>query len=872
MSSDEARRWREIDSLFQGALDVKPETRSAYLDRACGGDRELRAAVERLLRADDASGDFLEAPVEVACELDWEEIFPPPGTPPGLSELDRRGEVIGAYRLLRVLGRGGMATVYLAERADGQWEQEVAVKIVRRGLNTHDVVRRFRAERQILSSLNHPYIAKLLDGGTTDDGLPFLVMEYVSGIPITQYCDTHALSIEQRLALFCDVGRAVQDAHRNLIVHRDLKPSNVLVAQDGQVKLLDFGIAKLLEPDSASDAPAQTTLRWMTPAYAAPEQILGRAVTTATDVHGLGVLLYELLSGRRPFGGRDIAGYDLARAVSEEVPLAPSGAVAGSSQIASARSTDPARLKRRLAGDLDAIVAKALRKEPEERYASVQALTDDIERHRAGFPVRARAGLRTYRARKFLRRHWISAAVAATFAAVLLGSSLVLWRALARADEAAARATQEAENARLITDFLADVFRGRDPEAAPSDTVTARELLAWGSERVDTESAERPALQASLLQVLGSAYANLGLLDQSVEHHRRAVELLRQVHGDRSEEVASGLLELSVALRANREAEAALSPAREALDIRLERFGPDDGRTAEAMAAVGNMKFNFGEPDSAEVWIRRALDVQRAEGGVNDSTYVRTLLALAPVRRAQGALDDAERLYEEAIPKFRAFGGAKRDLAIHLNNLAYLLRTKGEYARAEPLYREALDITTGLFGRGHPNSLLLANNLASVLHSQGDTAATLEILANSASAARAQWPQDHWRVGSAFSVLGTAQLRLGRVEDAFASLREARRIYVDVLGTDHDWTFFVEAKLAAGHVAAGRDSIGQPYLDQMYRYLRDRDRTPDTPAGRDLLGHIQPFVLVLKDLDLRGEAERFESLLPQQQDQSEGSG
>jgi eukaryotic-like serine/threonine-protein kinase len=857
-------RWHEVDRVFALVLERPPGERQRFLADTCGDDRDLLEMVTGLVADTDRASRDLPGPGRDLLRSAFggpagdESDSPPPAL----------GDLIGHYRLVRELGRGGMATVYEAERADGAYVQRVAIKLLRRRGETNDVAQRLQAETRILSTLAHPHIARLVDAGTAADGRPFLVMELVEGEPITAWADRVRLGVTERLALFLQIADAVSFAHARLVVHRDLKPSNVLVEHDGCVKLLDFGIAKLLEPGGSPATDSATTSRWLTPAYAAPEQILGRAVTTATDVHGLGVLLYELLSGRRPFGGDGLSRYDLERAVCDHIPPRPSAAVAGSVEIATARNTDAERLRRRLVGDLDAILSKALRKNPEDRYPSAQAMAVDVERHRSGFPVEARAGLRAYRVRKFVRRHWLVVGAAIAIALVLVSASLALWRlqaATARArdlaDRAATRATEEADNARLVTDFLAEVFRGRNPELAPPDTVTARELLAWGRERVDTEFAQRPALQAALFQVLGSAYFNLGLIDKSVELHTRAVEVTRRVSGDRSEEVAARLLVLSAALSANRDFAAALPRAREALDIRLDQLEATDPRIAEALAAVATAHLGLGHPDSAEPLLRRAIDVWRTHGGVNDSAYVSGLLALAPVLRAQGALDDAQRLYEEAIPKYRALGGSRDALAPHLNNLAYLLRTKGEYARAESLYREAWTIQTELYGRGHPSSLTVANNLAAVLAAQGDTTGALGILREVVAAAQAQWPDDHWRVGNAHAALGRALLGAGHYDEAFAELREARRVYVKTLGPEHDWTFFVEATLAAEQVARGQVSRGRPYLDQFYRFLSKRERRAGTPAEHDLIGQLKAFVQALDALGLDDDAQRFGALM-----------
>ena len=446
MTPDALERWQQADAVFSEALDLPPEKRAAFLDEACAGDADLRREVERLFEADAQAGLFLETP------SDWFDAPRLPG--PGVAaEGDRArravlGQQVGPYRLLDEIGHGGMGTVYLAERADGQFEQQVALKLVRSGVATDEALRRFRLERQILAGLHHPHVARLLDGGVTEDGTPYFVMEYVAGIPIDRYCDEHRLSIAERLRLFCTVCAAVQYAHQNLVVHRDLKPSNILVTDDGQVKLLDFGIARLLDPEARTLSPAltQTGLRLMTPEYASPEQVRGEPVGTASDGYQLGVLLYELLTGHRPYRLPGRLLHHIERIVCEEMPTRPSTAVVQieevevsgdggtqsitPEQVSRARSTSIERLRRRLAGDLDNIVLMALRKEPARRYASVGNLEADIQRHLTGLPVRARPDTLVYRATKFVRRNWIG--VAATLLVMLslvAGLTVALWQA-----------------------------------------------------------------------------------------------------------------------------------------------------------------------------------------------------------------------------------------------------------------------------------------------------------------------------------------------------------------------------------------------------------------------------------------------------------
>ncbi len=557
-------RWRRVETVFQAALDVAPEHRERFLAEACAGDEVLFREVERLIGDYESADEFLEEPAidlpQIAAhELPTRPLEDTPASAHGLES----GARVGAYRILRELGRGGMGAVYLAERADSDFRKLVAVKVVKHGMDTDFVLRRFRHERRALAALDHPNIARLLDGGATDDGLPYIIMEHVEGQDIDRYCDERKLSINARLRLFLAVCAGVSHAHQSLIIHRDIKPSNILVTDDGTPKLLDFGIAKILDPTLA-DAPFEhtaTVLRMLTPDYASPEQVRGERVTTASDVYSLGVLLYLLLTGRSPYHFRTRRFEEIARVVCEQNPLRPSAAIgstptaAGSdfeieraagrtpdnrsiesapegrprgveargatgdmpslAELALARSAAPDRLRRSLADDLDNIVLKALRKEPSRRYASVEQFAEDIERHLEGLPVRARADTFTYRSRKFVSRNKASIAAAVCVALSLVGGLTTTtwqWRVAqaerSRAESEAGRAKSRFEDLRRLTHSM--MFEMHDAVSKLEGSTTARQLLARRTlEYLDglaREAGDDPTLQTELI----IAYVNLG--------------------------------------------------------------------------------------------------------------------------------------------------------------------------------------------------------------------------------------------------------------------------------------------------------------------------------------------------------------------------
>jgi serine/threonine-protein kinase len=712
------------------------------------------------------------------------------------------------------------------------------------------VVARFVGERQILASLSHPNIARLLDGGATDDGRPYLVMEHVEGRPIDRYCEERGLSIPERLRLFCVAGRAVQHAHRHLVIHRDLKPSNILVTEDGEVKLLDFGIAKLLDDAAGPAAPVMTRtgVRVMTPRFASPEQVRGEPVTTASDVYQLGLLLYELLTGRPPYRLAGLTPTSLERVVCEETPPPPSDAVAS---VEPAGRADAAALGRKLRGDLDTIVMTALRKEPDRRYASVEALVADVERHLKGQPVSARKDTLGYRTRKFVGRNRWAVAAAAGFVLLLAAYG-------ATATVQARRVAAERDRAEAVKDFLVGVFTVADPEEGLGDTITARTLLARGADRLETELADRPALRAEMLEVIGEVHANLGLYNPAIPLLERAVELGRDAYGPDDPRLADAYIALGIAEQMRRDFEAAIPHYREALAIRRDRLAADDPRVGAAYALLGFALRDAGQPDSAEALFHQALRIYERDPGPDSHEYLDALHGLAYALRAQDRLDEAEPLYREVLDRQRRAGVPDQEVATTLNNLAYLLRVKEDYGAAAPLYREALRIRTDVYGRAHPATQITANNLAAALQLGQKPDDAFAVLAASIAALEERWPEGHWRIGSARRTLGVALARSGRHGDAEANVREALVIFEAQLGPENPWTAVTRAILGAYIAAQGRRAEAGPHLDRSLADLRSvlETRPLDQPERRQL-----SFLIgLLEEHGLEAQAARFREL------------
>lgn len=824
-------RWKEIDDLFEQALDLQQEERRAFLEALSERDEELSSGVNALLGAVESSSRFLETPVGEACAPPWGEVFASSSDGGRTEPEDRSGERVGPYRLVRRLGRGGMATVYLAQRADGLWKQQVALKLIRHGLDSQDVVRRFLTERQILSSLRHPNIASLLDGGTLEDGLPYLVMEYVDGTPITEYCDERRLSVDRRLRLFCEVGRAVQHAHRSLIVHRDLKPSNILVTDQGRVKLLDFGIAKLLDPelDPGSVALTRPGHRPLTPQYASPEQLAGGPITTASDIYQLGVLLHRLLCGRRPQAARWARSPSLAPRAATGKPTRPSRAVtaapaaeagkATAATLASRRRTTPERLARRLRGDLDMIVGKSLRGDPSERYDSAAALVEDVERHLEAVPIRARAPARGYRLRKFLQRNrWVAPVTLAALLATGMYAFTVQrqTRALER-ERNVARA--EAERADEIRAFMAELFRSANP-FTPADPERGREItvaqsLEIGAARVRSEMESRPALQADLLGAIADVYSSLGLAEQAIRLRRESLALVREIHGPDSPEAASHVRALGnvVADTGTRdEAEALLQ---EALVLTRNLFGEGDTIYAGVLKDLGYLASNQGRHAEAMQHLEEALSILETADPLPERQLASVLGALTSVYPPLGRPDDAVRAGERSLRYIRRTRGEGHPrTALAMVQLANAHDWQDELGRAVELYRSAVPIMERTLGEDHSETMNSINNLGVSLLKADELEQAEAVFRRILELRIRRYGERHEDVGSALQNLAATLSRMGRWDEAEGALSRAHEIFIDALEPGHFQTAFPlltlsEIRLERGNLAGAEASASE---------------------------------------------------------------
>ncbi len=718
------------------ARQLPDDQRLSFLQDACTGDEERYREVLAELGAAKSGLDW------------WEQSLDAPDDAPDPGATSLLGTLIGRYRVTDVLGSGGMGIVVLAERADESFSQRVAIKLLKTGLVSARLQSRLKMERQILASLNHPNIAKLLDGGATANGTPYIVMEYISGKPIDDYCDEHRLTIRQRLDLFVTVCSAVQYAHQNLIVHRDLKPSNILVTADGTPKLLDFGIAKLLDARQLQHTMAvtQADVRLMTPDHASPEQLRGDLISTASDIYVMGVLLYELLTGRKPLTARSNRLADLEQAICEETPPPLARDLVGDGvrlepalleRLCTDRSTTPAKLRRELSGDLDNIVLTALRKEPERRYSSAAQLAADINNYLAGRPIIARRDTWAYRARKFVDRYkyGVAAAALALVALITFTASTI---------EQNRRITRERARAEQISSFLIDLFQQADPSHSRGNEITVREVLDIGSRRMQGGLDAQPEIRASLMATMGSVYGSLGLYPD-----------------------ASRLLE-------------------DSLRQRVQLFGPDSIESAESMQQLGRTLLNSGDRDRAASLLEGALAIQRKHAGADRLPLASAMHDLGNLMQVQERFEEADRQYGEILGMLDETSGAEGALLVEtLTSRGQLLAYLGRHDEAIASFRRASDLSLRVLGTNHPDTAHVIQNLADSLSRQGRLAEATPLFKQSISLYRELFGNEHPFTMMALANYGRFLQQSGELDESEAILRETVQLNMKVRGQDN---------------------------------------------------------------------------------------
>lgn len=776
-----------VAELYGEALELPRDERPAFLAQVCGEDGELVAELDSLLAAHDLSGPFLaRPPTELLNEV--------AGNLPAAT-----GTRVGPYRLLAELGRGGMGVVYLAERADGAFEQQVALKLISRAFVSPALLERFLRERQILARLTHPHIAQLLDGGVTEDGSPYFAMELVRGLPLLAYCEQHQLPIDGRLELFDQACRAVSHAHAQLVVHRDLKPSNMLVGEDGNLKLLDFGIARLLAgEDQTASQLTRLGLQPLTPEYAAPEQREGRPATTTTDVYSLGVVLTELLTGERPEPTFTTPGAPPPRGFNG----------------------------RRLDSDLVAILEQALAPDPAARTSSVEAFAEDVQRYRGGLPVKARPATLSYRAKKLFRRHRLAfAASGAAALALTVGLVASLWQAriAARERDVAERALSRAER---VQRFLSDVFEGAGPASTKGEDLTARELLNRGAARIDTELAGQPEAQIDLLHTLARVNIKLGRYDEARRLAQRGLEVALGLHGPRHLEVARAQNLLGNLEVEQGHYEAAEPRYREALALRRELLGTRShgvAATLNDLAIVLQVRSQMAE---AEAMYRESLTIHQ-EVGTEDTEVATTWSNLGGLLYLRRELPGAEEAMRQALRLWQQHLDADHPLiAAGLGDLALVRSAQGDLGETEALNRQALGIERRVLGPEHPTVAIRLNNLGRTVLFQGDPAGAETLLREALGIYHKAYGEEHPNIAISLDNLAVAIARQGRLDQALPFFRQALAMHQKLRGGDHPTVALSLGKQAEALAAAGRAGEALPLAEEAVAILEAQPGEP----------------------------------------------
>jgi len=824
VATDRDERFQQLSRLFDQIVETPPEEREEAIRAACAGDAVLERELRQLLRAHDSedSDGYLQGLIAAEATA--------------ATHASVAGRRLGSWEIERPIGEGGMGTVYLAHRADGEYEATAAIKLVRGGVPSALLQERMRSERQILAGLSHPGVAQLLDGGTTDDGTPYLVLEYVDGRPITKWCDERDLDVEERLRLFLKVCDAVAYAHNALVAHRDLKPSNILVTEDGEAKLLDFGIAKLVDSVSEASQGVTQTYGILTPAYASPEQVVGERAGVAADIYSLGVLLFELLTGHLPIETSGLTPVQLVSKVTTEVPPSPSSVM-----------NDPGR-RRRVAGDLDAIVSRALRKEPELRYESVGTLAEDIRLHLDGRPIQARNDDFLYRTRKLVRRN--RGTVSGGVLLLIVGISftintVVQARAVARERD---RTEAERQTAVRVSAFLEELFTEADPNETTDRDITARELLDRGAERVLGGLEEDPDVQAALATVIGRVYQRLGEYDAAKPLLDSALAYIRRNPDVSVDERAEVLIESGALAYTLGDYERSLELAQEALSLYEPLTSDDlDPRLAQPYDWIAASLNALGRPEEAEPYGRRQIEILRSVDPEPNGDLSAALTSYTDILRPLGRYDEAVEIGREALAMARqVYGNEHLEVAFSLNQLVSSLRGAGRSEEALPLAeeglairrlnfagpnvevaaslgnvanvnvdlgrmdeaeryrRESYEMLTEIFPEPHPYTAAVSNSMGGLLRMTGKYDEAEPYLLASVELSRAAFPEGHPNIALPLVQLGLMYLEQARYAEAERVLRDGYDIQVAGLPADSPRIAETRSALASALDGLGR--------------------------------------------------------------------
>lgn len=877
--------WKQVNDIIDKTLALEPDQRTLFLEKKLVNDPEVLSEAKDYLKCiEDAdttnflAGPFLSSSVLVS-ELSSTITDKKP-----IEYI--KGRRIGPFEIKRLLGEGGMGSVYFAERVDGEFSQQVAIKFLKSGFYSLYLRERFKREKQLLSRLHHPNIARLLDGGITEDGSPYLIMEYVEGVPLDRYCKEQNLKLKERLSLFLQICRAVQFAHSKLIIHRDLKPDNIFVTPDGQIKIMDFGIGKSLRPDTSEEESTYTQEGHIIASFdfAAPEQLRSNDVSIQTDIYGLGALLYLLATDKRVFEIKKKTIGEIEEIICEHAPVRP--ALRSESGIGS------------ISGDLDAIILKTLRKEPENRYESVAHLTDDIGRLEKGLPVAARKGNLRYRAGKYIQRN--KTALTATFLLFTIAIFFSVYH-LNQLTEERNIAQSEAEKAQAVTNFLTGIFENASPHNQPDSEITAREVLEIGSQNLNDEFADQPEIKMSLLTTLGAIYTALddydraddalrsafnlassvqtqtydlallhqnygnmnralGNFSEAAEHHEIAVSMFKELNIPEYEAKNLGLWgwnewRLSQYSKAD-------SLYRRGLDINMTENGTQHTVTSEILSAHGWLYHFRGENRIADSLFTEVLNFRRNYYQNDHPELAAALHGLGWTKYSLGEFEYAETLYEEAIAmRKRLFGDkAHSDTAWSLNNLGVVKQAQGQYDEAEKLFVEALEMRREVLPENHPEVLRSLGNLGSIYYYREMYDQSISVFGEILDSHVQIFGRDHRDVAVYSNNLATAMIGGGVPEQAIPYLKRALEIQHSHFKRTHPVTLNVRTNLAGAYDDVGEFEKAEKLLLDNFETLRDEKGTADS----DTQEHLSALIDFYKKWDRTDKEQELRDLLAEQ--------
>lgn len=852
--------WNDIKTIFFKAVEMDGKEREDYLTDRCK-DPMLKQEIDTLLSAHDKSNKFLEnsiVPAEPA--IDNNSLF--------------IGKTFGKYKIDRLIARGGMGLVYLGIR-DDEVKQQAAVKIINPGVVSGTVIKRFQTERQTLANLNHPNISRLLDGGITEDGIQFLVMEYIDGIPIDEYCDNNKLNVKDRLSLFLKVAAVVQYAHQNLVVHKDLKPNNILITQDGEPKLLDFGIAKILSPENN---PLETVTQrgmWnLTPEFASPEQINGAPITTSSDVYSLGIILYRLLTGHSPYKIKSVFHSDISKIITYSEPTKPSEIIfktivnkfeennseINPDTISRTREGSIDKLHKKLVGDLDNIISMAIRKEPERRYSSVDNLTDDIKRYLNDRPVNAHSDSLIYRSRKFIKRNKTAVIPAAIiFSLINLGLAGVLWQGhLAGIERDIAKL--EADKSNRIKSFLLEMISSPDPLKEGSE-VKVIDVIQKASAKLQSELINHPQIEAEIRTMLGNTYQNLGIYDSAETELTKALDLNKKIYGDQSKETAMSLKNIGLIYHYKGDYEKAEDYYKKSLEkLKSIETNPSFER-ALVLDAYGTLMTDQGEYERAEKITEDALQIAEAIKGPEDPDVAQIKNNLATSYNYLGKLDLADSLYEESLRVFRKiYGNFHIRVSSSLNNLAFINIFKKEHKQALPLLEEALNIKIVVLGNDHPDLINAYSNVGSTYFNIDDYDNAEKYMKASIDVGLKNYSENNVNLSRPYMWYGRVLIVNKKINEGLNYLKEAFDIRKREFGIKNNLTLTAQSLYGKSLLNAGKLIEAEKYLVESYNGLSEIIGNEKESTQNTLLSIVELY----KELRKKDKAEYYSNLIVKQ--------